>query len=52
MNFQPLSLSFFLRTEYSIGKFFVQPQFMLDYYFPANEKNLSALMSLNIGCIF
>jgi len=52
MNFQPLSLSFFLRTEYSIGKFFVQPQFMLDYYFPANEDNLSALMSLNIGCIF
>jgi hypothetical protein len=52
LDFQPLSLSFYLRTEYSIGKFFVQPQFMLDYYFPGREDNLNALVSLNIGCIF
>jgi hypothetical protein len=35
IKFQPLSLTLFLRGEYSIGKFFIQPQFMLDYYFPS-----------------
>src|SRR5688572_27993633 len=39
LEFQPLSLTFFLRGEYSFGKFFVQPQLMLDYYFPATSKN-------------
>ncbi|MEO7393841.1 MAG: hypothetical protein ABIU11_02800, partial [Chitinophagaceae bacterium] len=35
IKFQPLSLTFYLRTEYSIGKFFIQPQCIFDYYFPA-----------------
>jgi hypothetical protein len=51
-RFQPLSLTLFLRTEYSIGKFFVQPQFILDYYFPGEEKKLSALFALNTGFQF
>lgn len=52
LEFQPLSLSFYLRTEYSIGKFFIQPQFMLDYYFPAETKNFSTLFSVNMGIVF
>ncbi len=49
LKFQPLSVSFYLRPEYNIGKFFVQPQFILDYYLPA--ENLTALFSLNAGII-
>ena len=49
LKFQPLSLSLYLRPEYNIGKFFVQPQFILDYYIPAG--NLTALFSINAGVI-
>ncbi len=52
IRFQPLSLTLYLRGEYSIGKFFIQPQFMMDYYFPATTGNLNALFSLNLGLIF
>lgn len=52
INFQPLSLSLYLRGEYSIGKFFIQPQFSMDYYFPANNNNFSTLFSLSAGLIF
>lgn len=51
LKFQPLSLSLYLRTEYSIGKFFVQPQLTLDYYFPASSNNFNTLVSLNAGFI-
>lgn len=52
IDFQPLSLTLFMRGEYSFGKFFVQPQLILDYYFPATEKNFSTLFSFNVGFIF
>jgi hypothetical protein len=52
LKFQPLSLTLFLRGEYSIGKFFIQPQFALDYYFPSSRDNLSALFSINTGFMF
>ncbi len=52
LDFQPLSLTFYLRGEYSLGKFFVQPQFMVDYYFPATSNNLSTLFSVNLGMVF
>jgi hypothetical protein len=52
MLFQPLSLAGFIKTEYSIGKFFVQPQVLFDYYFPAKEGNLSTAFLLNAGVIF
>ena len=52
LDFQPLSLTMFLRGEYSIGKFFVQPQLVLDYYFPTTEGNFSTLFSFNLGMIF
>ncbi len=51
-RFQPLSMSLYLRSEYFLGNFFLQPQFMLDYYFPAKTENLSALFSLNLGYLF
>lgn len=50
LKFQPLSLALYLRPEYAIGKFFIQPQFILDYYFPAED--LSAVFSLNAGVVF
>jgi hypothetical protein len=52
LKFQPLSLTFYLRGEYSIGKFFVQPQFALDYYFPSSSNNFSTLFSVNTGFMF
>jgi len=52
IDFQPLSLTMYLRGEYSIGKFFIQPQLNLDYYFPAPSNNFSALFSINTGLIF
>jgi hypothetical protein len=51
-KFQPLSLTLYLKPEYVIGKFFIQPQLMLDYYFPAKEKNLTTLFSVNAGIMF
>lgn len=51
IKFQPLSLTMFLRGEYSIGKFFVQPQLVLDYYFPATENNFSSFFSFNVGIV-
>ncbi len=52
LKFQPLALTFLFRTEYSVGKFYIQPQLVLDYYFPAEEQNFSSLLSLNLGMIF
>jgi len=52
LKFKPLSLTLYLSPEYATGNFFIQPQFILDYYFPAQEKNLTALFSLNIGFVF
>lgn len=52
LEFQPLSLTLFLRSEYSIGKFFIQPQVIFDYYFPASSENFSSLFSCNVGFIF
>ena len=52
LKFQPLSLSFYLRTEYSIGKFFIQPQCIFDYYFPATSNNFNVVFSVNGGFIF
>jgi len=48
-KFQPLSLTAFLKTEFSWKRFYLQPQIAFDYYFPAKEKNLTTLFSLNLG---
>jgi hypothetical protein len=50
--FQPLSLSGIIKTEFSKGKFYIQPQAIFDYYFPAQEKNFSTIFSVNAGVIF
>lgn len=50
--FQPLSLSTYFKAEYSKGKFFIQPQLIFDYYFPASEKNFTTAVVLNAGVIF
>jgi hypothetical protein len=52
MAFQPLSLTAFLKSELSIGKFFVQPQVALDYYLPGKSNNLNTGFQLNAGLIF
>jgi hypothetical protein len=51
-DFQPLSVTLFLRPEYSIGKFFIQPQLLLDYYFPGAENNFTVVPSINAGFMF
>jgi hypothetical protein len=52
IKFQPLSLTMYLRTEYSIGKFFIQPQIIFDYYLPASSNNFNTIGSLNAGFMF
>lgn len=52
IKFQPLSLTLYLRGEYSIGKFFIQPQFTMDYYLPAATNPFNAFVSVNMGFIF
>lgn len=51
-NFRVQSSTLFLKTEYAIGKFYLQPQFILDYYFPAEDKNLTTAFVVNAGLIF
>jgi hypothetical protein len=51
LDFQPLSLTMYLRGEYSIGKFFFQPQLLLDYYFPSTKDNFNVLFSVNAGIL-
>jgi hypothetical protein len=52
LQFQPLSLTLYLRGEYSIGKFFFQPQFAMDYYFPSSSKHFNTIFSVNAGLMF
>jgi hypothetical protein len=51
-RFQPLSLTAFFKSEVSWGKFYVQPQVGLDYYFPAKQNNFSTAFTLNVGAMF
>lgn len=48
-KFQLLSSTLYLRGEYSYGKFFIQPQFIVDYYFPGEKANLATFFSINAG---
>ena len=51
-EFQALSASFSLKAEYGIGRFFIQPQFLLDYYFPATDQPWSTIFSATAGFTF
>jgi hypothetical protein len=50
LKFQPLAIALYIRPEYVFGKFFIQPQFILDYYFPA--ESLTTVFALNAGVVF
>jgi len=52
LQFQPLSLTLYLRSEYSIGKFFIQPQFVMDYYFPSSSRHFNSIFSVTAGLMF
>ena len=52
LYFQTLSLSAFIKTEYSKGRFFIQPQLVFDYYFPTDEKKFTTALIMNAGVIF
>ena len=52
MYFQPLSLATYIKAEYAKGKFFLQPQIVLDYYFPAADKKFTTGFVMNAGVIF
>ncbi|RYY98991.1 MAG: hypothetical protein EOO11_06390 [Chitinophagaceae bacterium] len=52
LYFQPLSLAGFLRVEYSYKRVFVQPQYVLNYYFPAGSRNFLGLFRFNLGVYF
>lgn len=49
--FGPQALTTALRTEYASGKWFVQPQFLLDYFFQAQSKKITPTYLLNLGFI-
>ena len=52
LYFQPLSLTGFLKLEYGVKKFFIQPQVSFDYYFPAKQDNFLTTWIVNAGFIF
>ena len=52
IKFQPLSLAAFLKSSVGFGKFSLQPQVGLDYYFPAKENNLTTLFTINASMVF
>ncbi len=51
-KFEALSIGFLLRTEYSIRKFFIQPELTLDYYLPDSDNAFNALFAVNLGFNF
>jgi hypothetical protein len=51
-RFKPLSISARLRPEYAIGKFFIQPQFLVDYFIPDIDDKLVASFAINTGFLF
>lgn len=52
LEFQPLSLTMYVRGEYTFGNIFIQPQLVLDYYFPSTDKKFSTFFSFNVGFVF
>lgn len=52
VDFQPLAITASVKSELSIGKFFIQPQFAINYYLPVPDKNISTAFTLNTGFIF
>lgn len=51
-GFGAQSVSFILRADYSIGKFFVMPQLLMDYYLPEADDRFTMAYSLVAGINF
>jgi hypothetical protein len=51
-KFQLLSGTLYLRGEYAIGKFFIEPQLLIDYYFPGDKDVLTTAISFTAGFMF
>jgi hypothetical protein len=51
-KFQPISLTTFLKSEFSKNKFFFQPQLMLDYYLPETDQKFTTTFVLSSGFMF
>lgn len=51
-GFRPLSVAVLIKTEYAFRQFFIQPQLVLDYYFPADAQKLTTTFGVNGGIIF
>lgn len=49
LYFQPLSVTAYLKTEYTAGKFFIAPQLMVDYYFPVTKDHVSTTFFISLG---
>lgn len=51
-SFKPQAISVFLRGEYGLGKAFLQPSFLVGYFFNNNEKPLNTMFAINAGFMF
>jgi hypothetical protein len=51
-SFRPQSVSLVLRSDYNLNKFFIMPQFLLDYYLPQTDKHLNIGYSVTAGFNF
>lgn len=51
LSFRPLSLTAQFRSELALNKFFLQPQFLLDYYFPATDNKFTFVYGITAGYI-
>lgn len=51
-RFQPLSLTAFLRTAYTRGKWYLQPQLIVDYYIPETGQHWTTNFMVTTGVIF
>lgn len=52
LRFQLLSGTALLRAEWSWRRFFLQPQYVLNYYFPSKSQNLSGYLRVNFGYLY
>lgn len=51
-KFQPLAVTTFLKSEFSKGKFFFQPQLVFDYYLPEAAQKLTTTFVVSSGFMF
>ena len=52
LYFQPVAATAFFKAEWAKGKFYIQPQFLLDEYFPAASHNFTTAFLISAGLVF